>query len=58
MANRVSLRPPVIWQHYLQELKKKLIQLEAELKNAKGEEALKLRTHFDKIRRDIDYLTA
>ena len=58
MANRVSLRPPAIWQRYLQELKQKLVQLEADLKNAKGEEALKLRTHFDKIRRDIEYLTA
>ena len=58
MANRVSLRPPAIWQRHLQELKQKLVQLEADLKNAKGEEALKLRTHFDKIRRDIEYLTA
>jgi hypothetical protein len=58
MANRVSLRPPVIWQRYLLELKEKLVQLEVEMKNAKGEEALKLRAHFDKIRRDINYLTA
>jgi len=48
----------LLWQRYLQGLKQKLIQLEAELKNAKGEEALKLRAHFDNIRRDIEYLTA
>jgi hypothetical protein len=58
MANRVSLTPPAIWQRYLQELKQKLTQIEAELKSAQGEEALKLRAHFDKIRQDINYLTA
>jgi len=42
----------------LRELKEKLIKLELEMENAKGEEAVKLRTHFDKIRRDINYLTA
>jgi len=42
----------------LQELRQRLTQLEVELKSAKGEEALKLRAHFDKIRQNINYLTA
>jgi len=58
MSNRVSLRPPLIWQRYLRELKQKLIQLEGELKNAEGEEAVSLRTRFEKIRQDLNYLTA
>ncbi len=58
MANRVSLRPPLVWQRYLRELKEKLVQLEGELKNAKGEEAVSLRARFDKIRQDLNYLTA
>jgi hypothetical protein len=39
-------------------LREKLIQIEVELKNAKGEEARKLHARFEKIRRDINYLTA
>jgi hypothetical protein len=58
MADRVSVRPPMVWQRYLRELKEKLVQLESELKNAKGDEAVSLRARSEKIRQDLNYLTA
>jgi hypothetical protein len=58
MAERVSVRPPMVWRHYLRELKEKLIQLESELKSAKGDEAASLRARSEKIRQDLNYLTA
>jgi hypothetical protein len=58
MAERVSLRPPMVWRRYLRELKEKLVQLEGELKSAKGEEAAHMRARFEKIRQDLNYLTA
>jgi hypothetical protein len=48
----------MVWRHYLRELKEKLLQLESELKSAKGEEAVSLRARSEKIRQDLNYLTA